>query len=557
MTAFLQTYRLALTPLSPIHIGCGEDFEPTNYVIEDDVLYGFEPSRAVLSDHLRSKLMDLGNKASLLGIQRFFSDNAAVFKAQATTLIPVSDGIARKYAKDIGKTVNIEANGNQIFNQFIIERASYTGANKLPYIPGSSLKGALRTAWIDALNNGAPIPGETKSSQGLETSLLKGDFECSPLRQIKIADLMPTQEPRRRVVFGVNRKKKQVIKDGQEVQPRGVTARKECITPGQYRTFWADAVIPSLETNKASPDSIRKLTPHPDMRLSSLKVLGKRSNAYHLPRLIEELKTLEERYFVDPSWANAIRGLVNGELAPKLQTGDVFLVRLGRYGGANSKTLSGKGVAKIRIMQGKGQPAAILDTTKTVWLAADQETQMKGMLPFGWALIEIDPSEDLQELKRWCQQQGQSHPDLKPLREALESERSAAVQRKAQLQAEAKARALAQEQEAKAADERAKALAAMSPQQQIIATLKQECLDLAERIKSGNFKKQAPDIGRAGLYQEATKIVKAALESTAWTDLERAELADTLEKLLPEVISPWDAKEQRKKLKFALLRGQS
>ncbi|AEC18299.1 hypothetical protein UMN179_02286 [Gallibacterium anatis UMN179] len=30
---FMQTYQIYLTPLSPIHIGCGEDFEPTNYVI--------------------------------------------------------------------------------------------------------------------------------------------------------------------------------------------------------------------------------------------------------------------------------------------------------------------------------------------------------------------------------------------------------------------------------------------------------------------------------------------------------------------------------------------
>ena len=30
MSPFLTTHRLHLTPLSPLHIGCGEDFEPTN-----------------------------------------------------------------------------------------------------------------------------------------------------------------------------------------------------------------------------------------------------------------------------------------------------------------------------------------------------------------------------------------------------------------------------------------------------------------------------------------------------------------------------------------------
>lgn len=34
-STFLTSYRLAITPLSPIHIGCGEDYVPTNYVIDD------------------------------------------------------------------------------------------------------------------------------------------------------------------------------------------------------------------------------------------------------------------------------------------------------------------------------------------------------------------------------------------------------------------------------------------------------------------------------------------------------------------------------------------
>ena len=49
MNNFLQTFRVAVTPLTPIHIGCGTDFEPTNYVIRDnDILYNFDPENAEL-----------------------------------------------------------------------------------------------------------------------------------------------------------------------------------------------------------------------------------------------------------------------------------------------------------------------------------------------------------------------------------------------------------------------------------------------------------------------------------------------------------------------------
>ncbi len=48
---FLSTHRISITPLSPIHIGCGDTYEPTNYVIDRQrgFLYGFDPSDAVLS----------------------------------------------------------------------------------------------------------------------------------------------------------------------------------------------------------------------------------------------------------------------------------------------------------------------------------------------------------------------------------------------------------------------------------------------------------------------------------------------------------------------------
>ena len=36
MPAFLNRHTLHLTPLSPIHLGTGEDYEPTNYIIDAD-----------------------------------------------------------------------------------------------------------------------------------------------------------------------------------------------------------------------------------------------------------------------------------------------------------------------------------------------------------------------------------------------------------------------------------------------------------------------------------------------------------------------------------------
>jgi CRISPR-associated protein Csm5 len=41
ITPFLDTTRCTISTLSPVHIGCGEDYYPTNYVIDDGLLHHF------------------------------------------------------------------------------------------------------------------------------------------------------------------------------------------------------------------------------------------------------------------------------------------------------------------------------------------------------------------------------------------------------------------------------------------------------------------------------------------------------------------------------------
>lgn len=562
MNTFLKTYRLALTPLSPIHIGCGEDFEPTNYVIEDGVLYGFDPSRAVLNALQTSKLMDAANRASLMGIQKFFKDNAATFKAQADTLIPVSSGVASVYEQRVGRAANVEASGNQVFNQLFIERTMHTGRDSQPYIPGSSFKGAIRTVMLDHLNHESKPLREDNVQKGtprLEARLLgHGDepnkFERSPLRLLKIADLMPAThcEPARRVMFGVNRKKKLVVKDGREMQPKGIAARKECILHGQFRAFVADAVLPSLD-----PHNDSKTTPSPELRPTDFKAIAKQSNVYNQVRLRRELSILDGRGLVNPAWKYSIDTLMAGALGKKLASGDAFLIRLGRYGGAESKTLSGEGVTSIKIMGAKGQPPTFESSTKTVWLAAEREDEQKHLLPFGWAVVEINPQYgDSPELEAWCAEQAQGRPDMAKIRQQFEAEKQAALTLKAELAAQAAKREADRVAEKLAATKREQALAQMSEQSKQIETLRQACENWAKQMPPhGNFKKQAADAGKAGFFQDANKLVTQALASPEWTAHDKAALADMLETWLPKVVGPWE-RDQRKKLKLAALRGQ-
>ena len=567
MSPFLTTHRLHLTPLSPLHIGCGEDFEPTNYVIDDGLLYGFDPSRAALNDLQRKQLTDVARRGSLAGIQRFFRDHAAAFKPHAYVVMPVCAGVEEKYKETIGKAANIEASGKPVFNKQEIERHVYTGALQQPFIPGTSFKGALRTAWLDDLNaEQRPQENTSRSTTAMEKRLLGGDFQTSPLRLLKVADLMPTREPEREVLFAVNRKKREVLgRDGQPLQPKGIAARKDCVLHGQYRLFVADVTLPALLQHVGASDNKGKPATPQAQQLNAhgavdMRKLARQSNAYHLQRLRRELAVLDGRGLVHPTWKNSINLLLlaQGTLGKKLAAGDAFLVRIGRYGSADSKTLTGEGVASIKIMGGKGQPPTFESTTKTVWLAAQTEGDQKHLIPFGWAVVEIDPQGDCPELQAWCQQQAQGRPSMAAMRAQLAQQRAQAEAEKVRLHAEAQAKAAAQEAERQTLEQRAQALSTLSPQGQEIEKLRQACADWAAKLPPhGNFKKQPADANKPGLYQDALRLVKTALESADWSAAERLALAEILPTALAPVIERWDAKEQLRKLQLAKLKGSA
>lgn len=549
---FLETLTLALTPLSPIHIGCGEDFEPTNYVMDAGVLYGFDPSRAILPETLAKRLGELGDKADLLGIQTFFRANAQRFKAQASILIPVAAGLAKDYDKQVGQVANREANGNRVFNQLAIERAIHTGG--FPYIPGSSLKGCLRTAWLDKLNQGRRIadPDERRNTSKLEKRLFgDGDFATSPMRLVKPSDLMPNQEPARRIMYAVNLKKERVLdREGNEREPKGPISRKECIEHAQYRAFGGTITLQDL-LGETDGNSRKRITPSQELRLADLTRIIHATNAYHLPRLKEELRLLDQRGFVNPAWKKAIETLLTVEIEAQLQGGQAMLVRLGRYGTAESKTFSGEGVAQIKIMEGKGpdgkQKFSFQSHTKTVWLAAETSADRKHLLPFGWALLEINPRGDLPALRHWCEEESVKRTDMQSIRAHFAEERTKAEEEALQLKAEREAAQQAEQARLAAEKERETRRQAMSPRMKNIEDFIHECESRKTQLRGSKDKPNTT------YHAKGIALARQFQEDTEATPEERRACADAIETWLPQIVTV-DLKEMRKKLKLAALR---
>lgn len=156
MSQFLKTYQLSYTPLSPIHIGTGDSYEPTNYVIDEGTLYEFDTggTLAALTESDREQLNKIVNahvnEDMLKAVQRFFHERREALKPWAVNAIPVLDGVARLYGK---QAANREGDGGQVLNKLEIDRTAYNPITRQPVLFGSSIKGAIRTALLDQIND--------------------------------------------------------------------------------------------------------------------------------------------------------------------------------------------------------------------------------------------------------------------------------------------------------------------------------------------------------------------------------------------------------------------
>ncbi len=92
--AFLNTTRCTISTLSPVHIGCGEDYYPTNYVIDGGLLHHFseEGLLAALTLPEKKRLAKIAEEQGDNGIkklQEFIHGKKDKLQLHATHSVPV------------------------------------------------------------------------------------------------------------------------------------------------------------------------------------------------------------------------------------------------------------------------------------------------------------------------------------------------------------------------------------------------------------------------------------------------------------------------------------
>ena len=414
---FLQEHQLKITTLAPVHIGCGEDYTPTDYVIDDKTLFAFDSTAVndALPENACNQLKSLvsGNRQDdvLKQIQRLFHEHRESLMTKANHYLPVASGVADHYERRIGQTAQREDDGKRVINQLHIERTFYNPTNQRPVIPGSSLKGAIRTALLDFINNNKELADKEKqflqqkqereqqrANQELQQRLFDfhpgkrheihtEGFEKDPMRLIYLDDTHCARDDviHSEICFAVNRPRREPA--------QGQSHRTMAEDKSPYQLL---ETLPELSLRTYSSRlTIQKVSQlKQENRLPANKFcwtieqIAQACNKFYLPLLKQEMKMIGQRSYVEPDWEQRMYKLLDS-IEPLFHTNKAMLLRVGRHSGAEAVTLNG--VRHIKIIQGGNKDAKYEPRPRTLWLAADVQDLRSGMVPFGWLLIEIDP----------------------------------------------------------------------------------------------------------------------------------------------------------------------
>ena len=562
---FLSVCRLDFTPLAPIHIGSGEDLDPTSYVLEADTFYEF-PSSAlatILDDADRSQLLRLvdgsRDEQVLTGVQEFFFKRREALVAHASRAVRATSGVQELHKSRIGTTAQRETGA---INRLEIERLFSHPDTRAPILPGSSAKGAIRTALLNQENQGRPLAdgeeslSDRKKSRKLQERLFgyRGGFAADPMRLVHVADAMyrsadaiDTFLADTAILFAVNRKRRKVFgKDDSEIRSqaerKGLYQTLEVLPALQWRSLRG-----SLTVHRTHLPASGGRLPRDDLRWTT-EGIARACNQFYRPDFEDEAKEMRDRGFLDERWYEAIRKIMEDGLAELLDSHRAFLLRVGRHSGAESVTLNG--VRNIRIMTPRGQENRFEGEATTWWLASSRIDAWSGLLPFGWVLVEMTEGDESTP----------SRPGITEVIRSFHAEsgaqewRGRVVQRRAERRREQEMAASRQAEVERRRREQ-EAMERAHEAKRAAMTNEERTLDDLRALFAKTQQAGAPPQTQGGeLASHANQLLKAARE---WPEVLRPQAADLIEEIFRTIGFPKGRKGRERKQQISDLRGNA
>lgn len=507
--SFFEHQQWLVSTLAPVHLGTGQDYESTSYVIADGVMYAFSDSalfKALKPNHFKqiSDAADRGDRG-LVAIQKLLREQKDELKQHSEQLIAIGAGVEQFYDKRMNED-------GKNFNQMLLPKTAAEMYSGRPFIPGSAIKGAIRTALMNKKVRENPRLKPDSREKTLDILQKVHEFKKvndDPFKTIKVADATGATQTLHKKIVLVNSQHWDDAKKSKSARP----ALLESIAAGQINAFLTDLRLWSAEHGKRVVQSCVDLV--------------KQVNDYYLKQLKDELTRNSDAGYYGSSYNRALQDLLQDQqFANAISTGQAMLLRLGKFSGAVSKTLDD--VRSIKILGQKGSPAKYKSLPNEQRLVASTENGSSNCEPLGWVVL-TQKDIELKALSAFAKavyDQDEQLQKLASVAEELEQKRHA-------LQQKAAAKAQAEAAEAAAEAEKAQQLAAMSAAELSIH-------QLLERKSRGEGK------GAGAGHLLWTDLKKAVADSSNWQDAEKQTLLVAAKDIAAHLGIDWKKNDKAK-----------
>ncbi len=371
----MANIRLKLTALSPIHIGSGEVYEPTNYIIDEGILYSFrdEDFYSALPDIKKEAFMRILNENksdSFVHIHKFVKDNKNIAKEIAIGMVAVTEGLQKDYDRLLGQVRQFEGRGratDRVFNKFEIQRIQRkqikTEADiyaQTGYIVGSALKGSISTAYQELV-----YKKEGKKAVEQKFQAKGRDISNNLFKEFKVSDSF-VKKVNTKIGFALN-------KERFDYDFHNPNANIKLYT-------YIEVIEPKSEFIV-------------DINYGSLNIeeILKSCNSHYMPifKSIFSSNTNGKKEYINKYLQNNFYEDYRF-FEPKPNQ---YLIRVGKHSGARAVTIDGMRDIKSKLSGGgkrrKPNKFEYREDETTSWLFGEKSSSNNGLLPFGWVLIEV------------------------------------------------------------------------------------------------------------------------------------------------------------------------
>jgi CRISPR-associated protein Csm5 len=390
----MTTYCFKAHALTPIHVGCGREIDPSEFVLKGEKLIHINPADIIsnLPQDQQERFSSMVDRADLKEIQNFLRHQVDESR-HAVSRIEVSKAFRAEY----------DAKASNPNNQFRVDMLPRNSHEGMALLPGSGIKGAIRTAVVNHFVNDDPTavgPDDRRALAGMDARRRSQELEKTALnrspwethkdifRLIKVEDCgLPDGATRVDRAISFN-----PFKPGSEkiqIWVERLRSMADTATPPVF-----DVVL-RIDTKAMANHRVKSILG----RTLDFEVILKACNRFYWNRMVAEGDRFDNRAEGGPSW-QAIHGVFpKGQME---EGGEVFtidpanpfwhnpeagrkrmLLRIGRF--SHFESLSVNGLREGYNIQAR-KPITSMGATRTRCLMENGKPPM----PFGWLLLTLD-----------------------------------------------------------------------------------------------------------------------------------------------------------------------